>query len=117
MQAPLTNAPLFSSAGGFSNTFPRPDYQDDVISKYFETAKPSFPSYNGGDNVGAHGGVYNKAGRGFPDVSANGAELEMYYQGQITHFYGTSLAAPIWGSIITLVNSNLFHSASCGLSC
>lgn len=47
---------------------------------------------------------------GFPDVSANGANLTAYYRGGLFHaggqynFYGTSLATPIWASIVTLIN-------------
>ncbi|KAL9093502.1 MAG: hypothetical protein Q9165_003897 [Trypethelium subeluteriae] len=100
-------AELFASAGGFANYFPVPDYQTDAVATYFANHDPGLPYYIANDdasNIGEGGGIYNRAGRGFPDVSANGAELLASNDLQILHFYGTSLAAPIWGSIITLIN-------------
>jgi tripeptidyl-peptidase I len=55
-------------------------------------------------NIGEGGGIYNRAGRGVPDVAANAANLATFNQGEFFHFYGTSLAAPIWASVITLIN-------------
>ena len=102
----------FSSSGGFSNYFSRPDYQSSAVNTYFSQHDPGYPSYtfNGvsamksGTNIGANGGKYNKAGRAFPDVSANGAFLQFYDQGELQSVFGTSLAAPIWASVITLIN-------------
>jgi tripeptidyl-peptidase I len=98
---------VFSSSGGFSNIFTRPVYQDEAVSYWLNNYAPSLPftSYDGGNNVGANNGVYNSAGRAFPDVSANGANYMLYLKGVLKPHYGTSLSAPIWGSIITLVCS------------
>lgn len=108
LQANLgAGAELFASAGGFANYFPVPDYQASAVSDYFANHDPGLPSYVANadaTNIGADGGIYNRAGRGFPDVSANGAEFQAYNDLTDFHFYGTSLAAPIWGSIITLIN-------------
>lgn len=38
-------------------------------------------------------------------VSANGALLLAYVNGDLGHWYGSSLAAPIWASTITLINN------------
>jgi tripeptidyl-peptidase-1 len=98
---------LFASAGGFANYFPVPDYQKSAISNYFSSHEPGLPYYDANDqatNIGANGGFYNRAGRGFPDVSANGAELLAFVGGSLGHWFGTSLSAPIWGSVITLIN-------------
>lgn len=107
LQANLSGAPLFSSSGGFANYFPAPDYQKSAVAHYFKAHDPGLPYYDANDaatNIGANGGIYNRAGRGFPDVSANGAQFLAYNNQAIHHFYGTSLAAPIWGSIMTLIN-------------
>lgn len=96
----------FKSAGGFSNIFPVADYQNNAISSYLNENTFSFKSYNvtAGDSVGAKGGVFNIAGRGYPDVSANGAKFDMYQNGEpAPGNAGTSLAAPIWAGIVTLV--------------
>ena len=55
-------------------------------------------------NVGQNGGVYNRAGRGYPDVSANGAFLLTYNNLTEYTFFGTSLSSPIFGAVITLLN-------------
>ena len=108
LQANLgVGAELFASAGGFANYFPVPSYQEPAVAHYFKYHDPGLPSYVANadaTNIGAHGGIYNKAGRGFPDVSANGAQFRAYNNQTLFHFYGTSLAAPIWGSIMTLIN-------------
>ena len=60
---------LFSSSGGFSNYFPRPAYQTDAVETYLEKHDPGYPAYvgdAGASNIGAGGGLYNRAGRGIP---------------------------------------------------
>jgi tripeptidyl-peptidase-1 len=109
LQAPELggDALLFASAGGFANYFPVPDYQKSALSHYFKYHDPGLPYYTANadaTNIGVNGGIYNRAGRGFPDVSANGADLLFYIGEEKYHSYGTSLAAPIWGSVITLIN-------------
>lgn len=101
----------FSTGGGFSNYFPRPSYQKAAVNSYFADHDPGYPYYefNGvdfrkpGNNIGANGGIYNRNGRGFPDVSSNGAHVDVWYYGKGWQA-GTSCAAPTWGSIITLIN-------------
>ncbi len=96
---------LFASAGGFANYFETADYQKAAVDHYFDAHDPGYPSYVfDGSNLGAGGGIYNRAGRGYPDVSANGAEYRAYTNGTDYHYYGTSLSAPLWASIITLIN-------------
>ena len=98
---------LFATGGGFSNMFTPPAYQAAAVSNYFAEAKPDLPYYIANadaSNVGANGGVYNRAGRGYPDVSANGAFLLTYVNLTQGTFFGTSLASPIFGSVLTLLN-------------
>lgn len=61
-----------TSGGGFSNIFERPAYQTEAVKTYFENADPGWPHYSTskGKNIGANGGLYNRAGRAYPDVSA-----------------------------------------------
>ncbi|KKY28894.1 putative protease s8 tripeptidyl peptidase [Phaeomoniella chlamydospora] len=101
------SASLFASAGGFANFFEAPDYQTSALSHYFEHHDPGYAYYtatSNGTGIGANNGIYNRVGRGYPDVSANGAKFPAFMDGELYHFYGTSLAAPLWGSIITLIN-------------
>ena len=97
---------------GFSNYFSRPSYQKSTVDSYFASHDPGYPYYTfNGDafnlstsNIGANGGLYNRIGRASPDVSANGAKLQYYQGGILQENWGTSLSAPIWASIITLMN-------------
>jgi tripeptidyl-peptidase I len=51
-------------------------------------------------------GLYNRIGRAYPDVSANGANLRAYTNGIDYHWYGTSLASPLFASVLTLVSNS-----------
>jgi tripeptidyl-peptidase-1 len=81
------------------------DYQTDAVNSFLNANRFPFGYYNvtAGDNIGAHGGIFNVAGRGIPDVSANGAFFDSYLRGKLKPGYGTSLSTPVWGSIMTLV--------------
>jgi tripeptidyl-peptidase-1 len=48
--------------------------------------------------------VYNRNGRGIPDVSTNGDNIAVFLDGNFTINGGTSAATPIFASIITLVS-------------
>jgi tripeptidyl-peptidase-1 len=98
---------FFATGGGFSNLFTPPSYQAGDVSAYLAAYAPDVPSYvadSTGTNYGEDSGVYNRAGRGYPDVSANGAFLLTYNNLTQFTFFGTSLASPIFGSVITLIN-------------
>ncbi|KAG9242153.1 peptidase S8/S53 domain-containing protein [Calycina marina] len=83
------------SGGGFSNVFPIPAYQLLAVEAYFLLHKPTYTSaqYNN-----------SRVTRGFPDVSANGANYVIGINGQLGLVYGTSASSPTFGSIITLIN-------------
>ncbi|KAJ7486739.1 subtilisin-like protein [Mycena latifolia] len=88
-------ASLFSS-GGFSNYFPTASYQLASIGTLYE-------------------GLYNKSGRGIPDVSAASHNIEIVWrgfgtlvtEGSVNLVDGTSCASPIFASMIALVNDRL----------
>jgi tripeptidyl-peptidase-1 len=94
----------FSSAGGFSNYYPQPWYQQAAVARYFEIADPPYPYYSEFEvDVNTTTGLYNRIGRGYPDISANGANFRAYTNGTDDHWYGTSLASPLFASVLTLV--------------
>jgi tripeptidyl-peptidase-1 len=105
------SAALTHTRSGFSNYFSRPRYQDSAVHTYFSEHDPGYPYYNfngiedskNGTNIGK-GGLYNRKGRAFPDVSANGAGLQFFDTGVKQPIAGTSLSAPIWASMLTLIN-------------
>ena len=83
------------SGGGFSNVFPLPSYQADAVSSFFTNYPPPYTAsqYNNSRTV-----------RGFPDISANGANYVVAVDGVFALIYGTSASSPVVGAIITLIN-------------
>ena len=96
----------FPSGGGFSNIYPIPPYQEKAVANYFATSDPGYKSYSTTNNsdIGADGGIYNRNGRGYPDVSAIGDNVVIFYQGEPTLIGGTSAAAPVFASILNRIN-------------
>lgn len=101
----------FSTAGGFSNYFPQPAYQKQAVEKYFKKADLTYPYYSEFEvNVNKTKGVYNRIGRAYPDVAANGAMFRAYTNGFDYHYYGSSLASPLFASVLNLVCTFLLYS-------
>ncbi|KAJ5346446.1 Peptidase S8/S53 subtilisin/kexin/sedolisin [Penicillium brevicompactum] len=95
----------FSSSGGFSNYFPQPSYQKSAVEKYFKRAKLTYPHYSELNvDLNTTKGLYNRVGRAYPDVSANGALFPAYTGGSIHHYYGASLSSPLFASVLSLIN-------------
>ena len=96
----------FPSGGGFSNIYPIPSYQASAVATYFATAGTQYPYYTGvnNSNIGANGGIYNKAGRGYPDVSAIGDNVVIFNAGSPTLIGGTSAATPVFAAILNRIN-------------
>jgi tripeptidyl-peptidase I len=85
------------SGGGFSNVFPMPAYQADAVGFYFTHHTPD--QYNST--------IYNDSqkARGFPEVSANGANYVIAVDGTLSLVYGTSASSPVFGSVVTMINN------------
>lgn len=85
------------SGGGFSNVFTMPSYQQDALKTYMDDHAPGY----GADK-------FNNSGtsRGFPDVSANGANYVTAVDGKFSLSYGTSASAPVFASMINLINES-----------
>ncbi|KAL2129169.1 hypothetical protein VTI74DRAFT_8122 [Chaetomium olivicolor] len=94
------------SGGGFSNYFDAPVWQRRAITEYFGSVQLNFTGYeNAGHNFGDVGsGVYRKGGRGYPDVAAIGRGYFSFTEGKWSRQGGTSLSAPLWAAVLTLVN-------------
>ncbi|KAF8267626.1 subtilisin-like protein [Lactarius quietus] len=80
------------SGGGFSNHFPREEYQDGAVTTFLQKLGTK---YNG---------FYNAAGRGIPDVAAQALELPIFEDSKTYAVDGTSGATPIVAGIISLLN-------------
>lgn len=81
------------SGGGFSNYFARPDWQNATVQKYLD----NLPS-------GQYQGLFNPAGRAYPDVSAQSRRFLIYFKGLAGLISGTSAAAPTFAGIVSLLN-------------
>lgn len=85
----------FVSGGGFSNIFELPDYQKKTLKTYWDLHRPEFSSTQFNNSMNT---------RGYPDLSANGANYAVSIGGQLELVYGTSAAVPVVASMITLIN-------------
>lgn len=83
------------SSGGFSNFFAQPSYQSSAVS--------SFLTKLGSTNKGK----FNTTGRAFPDISAQGENVEIVFDTEFGTVAGTSCASPIFASVIALLNDEL----------
>lgn len=83
------------SSGGFSDYFPRPSYQDAAVAPFVAGIGGTF------------NGLFNAAGRGFPDVAAQGNGFQVVSQGNVQSVGGTSASAPTFAALIHVVNTQL----------
>ncbi|KUJ20186.1 subtilisin-like protein [Mollisia scopiformis] len=94
----------YSSGGGFSNIYPVPSYQHSAVYDYLQRHDPGYKYYRGNVSLATTDGLYNRSGRGYPDVSANGWNLAVVIGGETGVEGGTSAATPIWASLINRIN-------------
>ncbi|GAM86246.1 hypothetical protein ANO11243_042580 [Dothideomycetidae sp. 11243] len=99
----------FPSGGGFSNIYSQPSYQKSNVAAYFANHNPTYPYYstsgtNNPPETTTKGGLYNRAGRGYPDLAAVGDNVVIFNNGAPTLIGGTSAAAPVVGAILNRIN-------------
>ncbi|WEW55299.1 vesicle formation at the endoplasmic reticulum [Emydomyces testavorans] len=87
-------AAVHFSSGGFSDRYSRPFYQESAVKRYLHQEL--------GDRWK---GLYNPAGRGFPDVAAQAEHFAVVDHGKIREVGGTSASAPAFAAIIANLNS------------
>ncbi|KZM23601.1 Tripeptidyl-peptidase I [Ascochyta rabiei] len=81
------------SSGGFSDLWERPTYQDKAVRTYLEKLGSQWE------------GLYNRDGRGFPDVAAQGRGFRVVDKGSQISVGGTSASAPVFASVVALLNN------------
>ncbi|KAH9034857.1 subtilisin-like protein, partial [Lactarius pseudohatsudake] len=83
------------SGGGFSDIFSMPSYQATAVTNFLAAHPPPYSAAQ-----------FNNSGkaRGFPDLSANGANYVVAVDGQFELVFGTSASSPVVGSMITMIN-------------
>ena len=87
----------YLSGGGFSDVDSAPSYQQDAIQGYFNSGV-TLPDAS----------VWNRTGRGFPDVSAIGMNGYIIQSGYAELVSGTSMSTPIVAAIIALVQADYY---------
>ncbi|KAJ7844184.1 family S53 protease-like protein [Mycena leptocephala] len=86
------------TGGGFSNVFTTPSYQTSAVASFLRTVPSTFR------------GTFNKAGRGYPDVSLQGWNFEIVSGGVTGLVGGTSASSPTFAGIIALINDRLVQA-------
>ena len=84
--------------GGFSDTFPMPDYQKEVVEAYLKSGKAPPSKY------------FNASGRAYPDVSAFAVDFTIIFQGGETLVDGTSCATPTFAGVVSCLNDVRLNS-------
>lgn len=88
---------VFFSGGGFSDRYDRPAWQENAVKKFLKTLPKDL-----------YKGLYNPAGRAFPDVAAQGRRFRVWYQGGIISVGGTSASSPTFAGVVALLNDARF---------
>jgi tripeptidyl-peptidase-1 len=86
-----------AGGGGFSNTFAIPDYQKEVVATYLASKDANFPPQ----------GLWNRTGRGYPDIAALGGQKNSYCvatSGSFEGVAGTSASCPVAAGVFARLN-------------
>jgi tripeptidyl-peptidase-1 len=93
----------YASGGGFSNYFDRPLYQEAAVREYFAKHDPG----NITDTNTSKPFQYNRMGRGYPDVAAQGQFFATVWNQRWGAASGTSASTPVVASVVALLNDFL----------
>ncbi|KAJ5469324.1 Tripeptidyl-peptidase sed2 [Penicillium diatomitis] len=83
---------VFFSSGGFSDLWERPSWQSHAVKAYLHKLGK------------VQAGLFNREGRAFPDVSAQGQSYAIYSGGRLGKVSGTSCSAPAFAGLVALLN-------------
>ncbi|KAF9014524.1 subtilisin-like protein [Hymenopellis radicata] len=86
------------SGGGFSNYFSTPKYQAQATLKYVSAMGDTYK------------GLYNRAGRGFPDIAAQAENFLIVLNETVGSIGGTSASSPTAAAVISLLNDYLLST-------
>ena len=89
---------FYAGGSGFSNYFDRPTWQGNMVPQYIKGLK------------GLYDGLYNKKGRAYPDLAAQGLYFAYVWNGTEGTISGTSASAPLTAGIFSLFNDALIAS-------
>ncbi|KAF9958066.1 hypothetical protein BGZ72_000931 [Mortierella alpina] len=80
------------SGGGFSNYFKQPSWQSDKVRSFFNVLGTK------------HDRLYDRTGRAYPDVAAQGDHFQIIVKGKVESIGGTSASTPVFASIVWYIN-------------
>ncbi|KAF7375849.1 Peptidase S53 domain-containing protein [Mycena sanguinolenta] len=111
-QGTTETAASFSSGGEY---FARSSVQLNTILQVSPTTSPSPATRAQTDDVAAYlstlgetnAGHFNRTGRGFPDVAAQGVNFEIAWDTELGTVDGTSCSSPTFASVVALLNDRL----------
>jgi tripeptidyl-peptidase-1 len=86
-----------ASGGGFSDTFDVPAYQAEAVATYLSSPDADLPPKT----------MWTPTGRGYPDVSALGGQVNPYCvasSGRFAGVAGTSASCPVVAGVFALLN-------------
>merc|ERR1711920_122416 len=86
-----------SGGGGFSDTFEQPSYQKEAVAAYLASTGANFPPQN----------LWNRTGRGYPDLAALGGQKTPYCvatSGRFAGVAGTSASCPVVAGVFAKLN-------------
>ncbi|KAL2267909.1 hypothetical protein VTJ83DRAFT_5186 [Remersonia thermophila] len=96
---PVAGAPY--SAGGFSDFFARPAWQDEAVRPYLERLRRN---YTARAELAHRLALFNHTGRATPDISAVGSAFQILLAGDYSSVMGTSASTPVVAAMVALVN-------------
>jgi subtilase family serine protease len=92
---------VITSGGGFSRYTPRPSFQSDSINNYFAYTRANPDQAP----VAGYG-----SGRGVPDIALVGNYFETIIDYRLVYLSGTSVSAPMFAGMVTLINGHLLEA-------
>ncbi|KAF2112884.1 peptidase S8/S53 domain-containing protein [Lophiotrema nucula] len=92
----MSDGSVVSGGGGFSNVFPVPTYQREKVSWYKKAEIAHLSTIDES---------FNATGRGYPDVSVQAEAYLTMINGQMKALRGSSASAPVFASIVALLNA------------
>ena len=109
--ASIIDGAIITTGGGFSAVAPQPAWQKSAVSAW-HTGAPAAAK--------PPASMYDATMRGYPDVTLNGHNYQVFYQGKTTTCAqggvdGTSASSPAFAGIVTLLNGALLAEGKSAL--
>ena len=113
--ASIVDGAIITTGGGFSAVSPGPSWQQEAVDAWLKSAP---------DDAKPPAFTYNASMRGYPDVTLNGHNYQVFYPAGKTSTTcpckeggvdGTSASSPAFAGIVTLLNGHLLANGKTAL--